>query len=176
MLDHDEQERFTRLWTQAQPSVTGYVRAVVRDFDVARDVVQETALILLRKFREWDTSRPFLPWALGVAKFEILAHRRDAGRNRLVFNDALLDAFTESWGNVTEEISNEQAALHACVEHLAPRSREIVRMRYGNELSAPQIAERLETTAGAVRISMMRIREQPQACVKRRLRSEGTTA
>lgn len=176
MLNHDEQEQFTRLWTQVQPSVAGYVRAVVRDLDLSKDVLQETALVLLRKFREWDSTRPFLPWAIGIAKFEILAQRRDAGRNRLVFDDALLDAITESWGNVTEEIGQEQAALQNCLDKLAPRAKEIVRLRYQSELKMPEIGERLGVTAGAVRISMMRIREQLQACVERRLRSEGGTA
>lgn len=176
MLNNEDQEQFTRLWTQAQPSVAGYVRAVVRDVDVAKDVVQETALILLRKFQEWDPNQPFLPWALGIAKFEILAHRRDAGRSRLVFDDALLDAITESWGNAVAEIGNEQTALIDCLETLAPRAREIVRLRYVKEMNMRQIGESLGATAGAVRISMMRIRERLQDCVQRRLRSEGRTA
>lgn len=176
MLDHDEQEQFTRFWTEAQPSVAGYVRAVVRDPDVAKDVVQGTALILLRKFRDWDSSRPFLPWALGVAKFEILAHRRDAGRSRLVFDDALLDAVTEMWGKVAGEISAEQAALHDCLEKLPARSREIVRLRYFNDLEMAEVGKHLESTSGAMRIALMRIRERLQDCVQRRLGAEGGTA
>ena len=173
MLNNEEQEQFTRLWTEAQPSVAGYVRAVVRDVDVARDLLQETALVLLRKFGKWDSTRAFLPWALGVAKFEILAHRRDAGRSRLLFDDALLDAITEWWGNVAEQIGDEQAALHDCLAKLAPRAREIVQLRFYDEMTMPKIAERLDATAGAIRISLMRIREQLQACVERRLHSEG---
>ena len=176
MLNNKEQEQFTRLWTQAQPSVAGYVRAIVRDGDVAKDVVQETALVLLRKFREWDSSRPFVAWALGIARFEILAHRRDAGRSRLVFDDALLDAITELWGDVAGEIGNEQVALHDCLEKLAPRARKIVHLRYFNELQMSQIGEQLGATAGAIRISLMRIRERLQECVERRLTSEGRTA
>lgn len=118
-LINEEQEQFTRHWTQAQPSVARYVRVVVRDGDLAKDVVQETALILLRKFREWDSERPFVAWALGVAKFEILAHHRDAGRNRLVIDGALLDTITDLWGSIAGEIGDEQVAFHDCLEKLA---------------------------------------------------------
>lgn len=176
MLSNDEQERFTRFWTEAQPSVAGYVRAVVRDSDVAKDVVQGTALVLLRKFREWDSSRPFLPWALGIAKFEILAHHRDTGRSRLVFDDALMNTITEMWGQVAGEISAEQAALHDCLEKLPPRSREIVRLRYFNDLDMTEVGKRLESTSGAMRIALMRIRERLQDCIQRRLGTEGGTA
>lgn len=172
MQQDTNQEQFTRLWTEALPTVAGYVLAVVRDSHVAKDLVQETALVLLRKFEEWDSSREFLPWALGVAKLEILAHRRDTGRSRVIFDDALLDAITTSWAKIATAVDDEQAALRDCLEKLAPHAREIVRLRYYDELKTPQIAEQLGSTAGAVRIALMRIREQLQSCVERQLRSE----
>lgn len=176
MLSDEKQELFTRLWTEVQTTVAGYVYAIVRDVDVAKDVVQETALVLLRKFGEWDSSREFLPWALGVSKLEILAHYRDTGRSRVIFDNDLLDAITESWAKVAAEIGNEQAALHECLEKLAPHAQRIVRLRYYDELKAPQIADRVGTSAGAVRILLMRIREQLQRCVEQSLRSEGGLA
>ena len=78
VLTDEQQEQFTKLWTASQPVVNQYVASVIRDSWIVRDVVQSTPLALLRKFAEYDSSRPFLPWALGVARFEILSHRRDA--------------------------------------------------------------------------------------------------
>jgi len=173
MLDNEQQVRFTQLWTEAQPAVAAYVRAVVRDAHVAKDIVQETALVLLRKFEQWDSRRDFLPWALGFAKFELLSHRRDAGRSRIVFDDALLDAITDSWPGVVAEFDGEQSALQECLETLAPKAREIVRLRFYDELKMPQVAEKVGSTAGAARIAMMRIRRQLQDCVSRRLQSTG---
>ena len=43
-----------RLWTAAQPTVSGYVRALVRDRAVADEVLQETSLVLFRRFDEYD--------------------------------------------------------------------------------------------------------------------------
>ena len=64
----DDQDRFTRCWTQAQPAIAGYIAALVPDPHAADDVVQEVAVILLRKFAEYDPARPFIAWAMGVAK------------------------------------------------------------------------------------------------------------
>lgn len=176
MLDSDQQVQFTQLWTQAQPAVAAYVRAVVRDTHVAKDIVQETALVLLRKFDQWDSSREFLPWALGFAKFELLSHRRDSVRSRLVFDDTLLDAVTESWPCVVAELDREQSALQDCLEALAPKASEIVRLRYFDELNMSQVSERVGATAGAVRIAVMRIRRQLFDCVHRRLQTGGEQA
>ena len=173
MLDDKQQLQFTRFWTEAQPAVAAYVRAVVRDSDVAKDIVQNTAVVLLKKFDEWDGHRGFLPWAMGFAKFEVLAHRRDTARSRIVLDEALLDAVTETWSSVVAEIDHEQSALQDCLETLAPRAREIVRLRYFEELQLPQVAERIDSTAGAVRIAAMRIRRQLLDCVNRRLGTEG---
>ena len=174
MIDDEQQVRFTQNWTKAQPDVAAYVRAVVRDADAAKDIVQETAIVLLRKFEQWDSNRPFLPWALGIAKYEILAHRRNSVRDRLVFDDALLDAVTESWSSVVAEIDEEQSALEECLEKLAPKAREIVRLRYYEELTAAQVANRMGSTAGAARISLMRIRQQLHECIQRRLKFAGS--
>jgi hypothetical protein len=54
MLSEHEQERFLRLWAGAQPAVTAFVHAVVRDSAAAKDLVQETALGLFRRFADYD--------------------------------------------------------------------------------------------------------------------------
>ena len=173
MLDAEKQIRFTQLWTEAQPAVAAYVRAIVRDSHTSKDIVQNTAVVLLRKFEQWDSEREFLPWALGFAKFEVLAHRRDVARNRLMFDDALLDAITETWPQAMADLNREQSALHDCLETLAPKAREIVRLRYFDELKMTQVAKHVGSTAGAARIALMRIRRQLLDCVNRRLGTSG---
>ena len=176
MLDEEKQVRFTQLWTEAQPAVAAYVRAIVRDSHASKDIVQNTAVVLLRKFEQWDPDREFLPWALGFAKYEVLAHRRNVARSRLLFDDALLEAITESWPRAVSELNREQSALQDCLESLAPRAREIVRLRYFEELQMTQVAEQVGSTAGAARIALMRIRRQLLDCVNRRLQTAGGEA
>ncbi len=173
MLDEEKQVRFTQLWTEAHPDVAMYVRAMARDRHAASDILQNTAMVLLRKFEEWDSTREFLPWAMGFAKFELLAYQRDTGRDRLVFDESLMTALAESWPSVVTEVRHEQSALQECLETLAPKAREIVRLRYFDDLKMPQIAEHIGSTAGALRIALMRIRRQLADCVQRRLQLEG---
>lgn len=173
MLTDEQQEQFTRLWTEVQPCVSAYVHAMMRDDAVAKDIVQDTALVLLRKFAAFDSQRGFLPWALGAAKFEIMGHRRDAGRCQVMFDDALLEKITATWIEVAPQTGDDEAALHLCLGKLARHARDIVQLRYFDSLDSNEIARRLGSTAGAVRIALQRIRVQLRECVERQLGLEG---
>ena len=176
MPSADNHERFTELWTEAQPSVSHFIHSMIRDSAAAKDVLQTTALALVRKFSSFDQSREFLPWALGVARFEVLAHRRDHARNVVKFDTELIDQLTASWAEVAAEISDEAAALQRCVGKLPDKSKKVVRLRYVDELNSKEIATQLGRQPGNVRVMLQRIREQLRACVERQLRMEGGKA
>jgi RNA polymerase sigma-70 factor (ECF subfamily) len=172
MLDQQEQERFMRLWTDAQPAVANYLHALVRDPAAARDLVQETALVLFRRFGEYDGNRPFLSWALGVAKFQVLGFHRDAARSCVTFDTELFEQFTEVWAATAPATSERSAALEVCLERLPARPRQMVRLRYFEELNSEEIARRIGSKSAAVRVALQRIREHLRACVEQQLRTE----
>ena len=58
---------FTRQWVSAQPVVTSFLFAAVRNAHDAEDLLQEVAAAALGDFGAFDSSRPFLPWVLGIA-------------------------------------------------------------------------------------------------------------
>ena len=173
MLTSAQQEQFTRLWTETQPTVSHYLSSLLADSSVVKDVLQNTALVLLKKFSEYDTSLPFLSWALGIAKFEILSHRRDSARSRLVYDSEFLDRYTEAWANSASRLSDEASALRHCVTKLSQRQQQIIRLRYTDELSSAEIGPHLNLTAANIRRILKRTREALQRCVEARLRLEG---
>ncbi|MFN9076210.1 MAG: sigma factor, partial [bacterium] len=75
-MDQRTRQAFT-LWTQAQPAVSAFVHALVGDRAARDEVLQEVALAILESFDRYDASRPFLPWALAIARNEVAnAHHR----------------------------------------------------------------------------------------------------
>lgn len=176
MLSEEDQETFTRLWTEAQPTVSHYLMSLVRDSATVKDLLQNTALVLLRKFSDYDRDKPFLPWAMGVAKFELLGHRRDAARSRVMFDSDLLDRYTERWSELAPRHSDEAEALQTCLTKLPDRLRKVVKLRYFEECNSKEIAEALEMKAGNVRVTLQRTREQLRECVERELGREGGLA
>ncbi len=174
MLDEDQQSQFTKLWTDAQPTVGQYVASLTRDQWAVRDILQNTSLALLRTFSEYDPARPFLPWALGVAKYEILGHRRDAARDRMVCDSEFLEHYTQRWAQVAPRINDEASALRDCVSELEGRSRTIITLRYAEGQTSEKIAAELKLSAANVRTILKRVRETLKQCVERRMAlSEG---
>ena len=172
MLTDQEQERFIRLWTEAWPAVSAFVRAAVRDPEAANDLLQETAVVLVRRFADYDRGRPFLAWALGVARFQILGFHRDEARRQITYDADLFERFTEAWAAQAPAAGARSAALEECVERLESRPRQILRWRYFENLNSEEIARRLGTPAAAVRVTLQRLREKLRLCVERRMRPE----
>jgi RNA polymerase sigma-70 factor (ECF subfamily) len=168
--DHD---RFIRCWTQAQASIAGYVGAVVQDAHLAEDVLQDIAVTLLRKFPDYDPARPFIAWAMGIAKIEILTMRRDRARAASRFRAETVAALAEVWQELLPAADERRLALGECLKLVTGRNRELVALRYEQQLGAQQIAGRMGTSAGAVRIALMRVRAALLACIERRLAADG---
>lgn len=132
--------------------------------------MQATALVLLRKFSEYDSDRPFLPWALGVARYQILGHQRDQARTLVQFDSELLDDYTKTWAEVAPSVSAEAAALRDCLKKVSGRSRKVVRLRYFEDLNSTEIADRLQMSATNVRVVLQRARERLRDCVRRAMK------
>src|SRR5436853_7682209 len=118
----DNHEQFTRRWTEAQPIVAGYINAVVADFQEAEDLLQNVAVILLRKFPEYDAQRPFIGWAIGIAKREVLMARRRHARNFLCYHTDLLERISEAYEPLAPELEDRSRALRECLKAVPGRA------------------------------------------------------
>ena len=171
-MQDSEQERFTRLWTRAQPIVSSYVSALVPDFQTAEDLVQNVAVVLLRKFHEYDPNLPFAGWAIGVAKREVLMMRRSYARSILRYQSELVEAVADACSEMAPELERRAGVLRKCLERLRRRDREMLRYRYAESLSPGDMAKRLSESAGTVRVRLSRIRSSLRKCVERRMALE----
>lgn len=169
-------ERLTLLWLDAEPAVRAYVGAVVRGFHDAQDVTQQVALTVARRFDEYDGTRPFIAWALWLAKSRIADHWRKQGRERLVFSDALMDQLAEALVVQQPKVAARQAALERCVEKLPEKSRRMLRLRYAEETPVVEVAAALKSTPEAVRVMLFRIRNLLAQCIEGEIAKEVRTS
>lgn len=176
VLTTDQQENFIQLWTQSQSTVACFVHTSIRDRGQAEDLLQEIAMTLLRKFAQYDPSKAFLPWAMGVAKFAILGSKRDYARSRLVFDEALLERISNTFIEVAPAQREEGAALDVCLTKLSPKARRMIRLRYYDSLDSREIARALGATEVAIRVGLLRIREELRKCIENQIQLERSHA
>ena len=172
MREEDKREHFTECWLKAEPAVSAYVFPSVSLFHDAEDVIQRIAQELARRFDEYDSERPFVAWALWVAKSRVIDHYRARGSNQVVLPNDLLGRLAETMAQQADGRNQRREALEACLEALTPKSRQVLDLRYVEELSAEEAAQRVGSTSGSVRVLLTRIRTSLAGCIERRLGME----
>lgn len=171
--ENQKRQAFTQHWLEAEPSVSAYAFASISGFHDAEDVVQRIAQELARRFDEYDSSRPFVGWALWIAKSRVIDFYRAQGRERVIFSEELLGPLADTIANQADGRSHRREALEACLDELPPKSRRLLDLRYVEELSAEESAREIGSTSGSVRVLLSRVRTVLASCVERRLAMEG---
>jgi RNA polymerase sigma-70 factor, ECF subfamily len=153
--------------------VTALAAAVVRDVHTADDIFQQVVLSALEQRAVFRDAEHVLAWSLRAAR-----HRGvDVSRRRRlrVLPDEVLDLLESPVGDPAGAVWSDRCeALHRCLAELTPSARGLLRMRYGEGLTAVTIAERLKRTADAVYQSLSRLHRGLRECVERRLAGIGT--
>ena len=162
-----EAEGFVRLMTDHQGRLFGYIISLLGDPDAANDVLQEANIILWRDSREFRPGSNFKAWAFRIAHFQVMAWRQRRIRDRLIFEDDLLEALASGARETDEAFESRQELLTGCLEKLTPPHREMVRRRYSEGRSLDAIAKERDMTANAVMQALFRIRHSLMQCVAR---------
>jgi RNA polymerase sigma-70 factor (ECF subfamily) len=167
-MDQEKSEALARLWTEAQPTVGAYLLSLLPDFHQAEDALQQVAVLLVREFDKYDVSRPFLPWAMGVARNVALKSRREAARSwQHPLGDALLDQIEAAFAEEAEAGKHLRRALRECLHKQPAKILELLRWRYAHDLRPGLVATQMGLTAGAVRVMLHRAREVLRRCIRR---------
>lgn len=162
---------FDELLSRTQTKLFTYIMFVVRDHDLADDIFQETFVKVITKLHEgkYTDSGKFSFWLTRIAHNVIMdwyrLHKSEhiiepTGDNDLsnLRGASVLDTFRET------EMVNEQVLLDVkkMVDHLPPPQREVVYMRYFEQLSFKEIAEMtgvsINTSLGRMRYALLNLR------------------
>lgn len=169
-LRHD---RFLRLFVEHEESLRGFVRSLTSSREETRDVMQEVAAVLWRKFDELESDEAFRRWAFGVARFAALAAIRDRARDRHSFSDELLMQLADDVEDAADSLSAEREALATCLQKLTEAQRGLLAAAYERGVRIDELAARLQRTAMSLYKTLHRIRMTLAACVRRELANEG---
>ena len=169
----DSHELFEILIREQADMLTAYLRSVLRDETAVDDVFQETMLVAWRRLPDFDRSRPFGPWLRGIAGRVVMALRRDAAKSPLLLDETVLSRLDEVITQIQRQpgdtFDEQVSALHDCIKELPEAARAAIKLRYEQELSLLQIAERLSTSEEAIKKRMQRSRGSLLTCIQRKM-------
>lgn len=164
--------QFTEQWMKSRHVVNGFIRGMIHDEHAAEDVLQSVAMTAASNFDEFDVSRPFGAWLIGIARRQVALYYRQQGKDKLFFTDALAEQIAQAHVELSPELEDRKAALYTCLNKLNDRGREIVRLRYSEDLKPARIAERVGTSSTAITSLLHRLRTNLRVCLEKRLKRE----
>ncbi|MEM1293905.1 MAG: sigma-70 family RNA polymerase sigma factor, partial [Verrucomicrobiota bacterium] len=133
-MDTPDKE-FVYQLTDSQKRLFGYLTTMLGNLDEAREVLQETNLVLLRKADEFEPGCNFVAWSHKVAYFQALAYIRDRKRDRHVFGDTLLEKFAAEEEETSSGDNEMELALRDCLTGLSEKHRNLISLRYRDQKS-----------------------------------------
>ena len=142
-----------QVFAALESPLLAYARRLLGDFGVAEDVVQDAFMKLHSQFHQVRTPQPWLYRAVHNLAVD---HQRRASRIVLV-GDPTDDEMPANDAADSQPLPDEQIArwegiglVRLVLETLDARSRELIRLRFEEDLSYKEIAERTGLTVGNV--------------------------
>lgn len=145
------------------------VKAIVRDPHLAEDTLSDVTMEIVRNWEKYDPSRPFSPWARGVARRVAMANLRKASRMITTLDEEvieLLGAELEARGgeSLFERYKDQ---LNKCLSRLSDNARRLVVARYFDELTYDELSAAEKRSNGALYVAFTRIHQSLARCLRR---------
>lgn len=132
------EEWFRQIIARFETPLVGYARHLTGSLECARDVVQETFLQLLRHEQRVPEDR-LAPWLYVVCRNRALDSMRKEKRMRFRSSEENIPC----GDNPAEQLerAQDEAGLAGLLDVLTPRQREVIRLKFIDELSYKAISE-----------------------------------
>lgn len=138
------------------PKVYRFILHRVRRIEEAEDLASEVCVRVVESLPKQKGSFP--AWVFRIARNLVTdTYRRGAVRKEVALSDKMADNMISSGGPDALPVLSHQ--LERALASLTPEQREVVHLRFEQGLSAAEIGEIQERSAGAVRAMQFRALE-----------------
>jgi RNA polymerase sigma-70 factor, ECF subfamily len=155
---------FERIYAEHAQPLLGFLAYRTGDRNLAEDLLADTFVRALTARRPFDRRKASeKTWLYTIALNLLRDHaRRSAAGSRAV--DRVLAGAPTSGGTGPYDAVDDRDALHRALEHLVDEEREVIALRYGADLTVPEIArvrrEKLTTVEGRLYRSLRKLKAQ----------------
>ncbi|MDR0395485.1 MAG: sigma-70 family RNA polymerase sigma factor [Tannerella sp.] len=161
---------FDVLLNRYQKSIHSYIFYIVRNHDVTEDIFQETFLKVIMTIKQgrYTDNGKFKAWIMRIAHNLVIDNFRQERNENTISNDEveidLLNDMKLCDSNVEDHMVREQvySDVKKLVKHLPDNQREVLEMRYYQDMSFKEIADitgvSINTALGRMRYAILNMR------------------
>jgi RNA polymerase sigma-70 factor (ECF subfamily) len=140
-------------WDEVRSTCLSFALRYARNRSEAEDIAQDSTMRAWRKRDKLRDGAARKSWLATIVRNEAL---REFARKRPAPSDLIEVAHGSDDERVLATV--ERADLHAALERLSKRDRQLVRLRYDEDMTQEAIAHRLGIPLGTVKVRLHRVR------------------
>ena len=165
-MSFKDSKKFLSLLGKCQARIYAYILYQVPNRNDAEDILQDTIVVMLDKFSEFEEGTNFLAWGLQIARYKIMAYRDKRKNSKLIFDDDILNIM-EQEKEIQSAIAKEEFdRLSECIKKLPDKYKKYLQYRYEDSLSYKAIGDKVSISGQAVHKTMSRIHLALMNCVR----------
>jgi RNA polymerase sigma-70 factor (ECF subfamily) len=161
---------FRILLTRHKSRIFAFIMSKIKNRDLSEDIFQDTFIKVINSLQKgkYNEEGKFLPWMMRIAHNLVIDHFRKEAKMRKVRPTAEFDIFDVlDDGNKNQEEVMMQTQVHAdlkvLIEQLPKDQKEVLEMRYFEDLSFKQISDltgtSINTALGRMRYALINLRK-----------------
>jgi RNA polymerase sigma-70 factor (ECF subfamily) len=172
-------ERFLALYNVAYPRLYAFILSLVPNRNDANDTLQDTSVVLLRRFGDFhfspnsaeDETEVFIRWGCGIALNHVRRLRRQRA-SMLQFSDQVLERIAVARQEHSALLESRRRFLPECLGKLAESDRELVSRCFRQTISIQAVAGQLGRPVNTLYKALTRIRAKLKECIDLAVRRE----
>ncbi|MEM7011788.1 MAG: sigma-70 family RNA polymerase sigma factor [Verrucomicrobiota bacterium] len=165
-------EDFVALILANQSRIHNFIRSLIPNKSDADDLFQKTSVVLWKKFEQYEPGTNFASWAMRVAYFEVCDYRKKMARARVTFSQDVFDALSEKVAEVSMDEDRRRDALEICIDGLNENNRELIRLRYIEDLAVDDVSKQIGRPSKTVYRVLSQVRKWLMNCIETRMTKE----
>ena len=165
----EKYESFLKLYRTNEGCISRYILALCPNYSAAEDIVQETMLVMWRKFDQFEPGTHFAAWGMQIAHYCANAYFRK-NRPRVVhFDHRAFDNIARHRESFDRHQERYLEALDDCLEQLPANGKKMIALRYVENLKVTEIALQLQKTLSSTYKVMSRIHHRLLHCIEHKV-------
>ena len=160
---------FEALLNRHKNRVFAFIMSKIKNKDLSEDIFQDTYVKVVNSLQKgkYNEEGKFLPWVMRIAHNLVIDHFRKQKKMQMIRSNNdfdIFDVIKDSKINADEKLIKDQifSDLNSLIDKLPSDQKEVLKMRYYEELSFKKIAEyfdiSINTALGRMRYALINLR------------------
>jgi RNA polymerase sigma-70 factor (ECF subfamily) len=169
MAHNEARKTFDEQFIRSQRHIFRYIAALLPNINDAEEVFQDTCITILEKWETFETDRPMVPWACGIAQNMVRRFFERNRRHAVRLDEMTIAAVSETQHRFAAEIDDRLEKLPECVQKLPAEQQSLLDQCYTQGNTIRSIAKARHLDPDTLYKRLERIRRNLLECIERAL-------